>query len=339
MSIKGTLETFDLSSLLQMLNSEKKTGRLSIRSDTNQVQIFFQEGHLVFATEKNKSNRIGLLLLNNGLVTRQALDTCLVLSREKNQFIGKTLVENGYLTQAELNAFLLKQAENSIYNLFLWKNARFVYKDSEINTKAMAGRKFNTMNILLEASRRIDELEVLKKKIPDDNAVLKRTGSKEKDITAELSGDEQRLLSLVNGYATVGRILDQTGWDYFSVYKAIYSLVSCGLAEIVSSLPPEELAAQAVSQLQGIDGRQFRETLDNMGIKRSSILRVALTRLFRDAADKNQLLDSVRQEAGKVISGLDSAELDRLRHETSQPFIRVMLELLLHESIEESSEQ
>ncbi|MFP4159327.1 MAG: DUF4388 domain-containing protein [Desulfobacterales bacterium] len=337
MSIKGTLETFDLSSLLQMLTSEKKTGRLTIRSDTNQVQIFFRQGDLVFATEKNKSNRIGQLLLNNGLVSRQALDTCLDLSREKKQFIGKTLVENGYLTQAELNAFLLKQAENSIYNVFLWKNAAFAYKDSEIDTRAMAGRKFNTMNILLEASRRIDELEVLKKKIPDDKAVLKCTGRKEKDRKAKLSADEKRVLSLINGYATVGQVLDQTGWDSFSGYKAIYSLVSCGLAEIVSSLPPEELASRAVSQLQGIDGRQFRETLDNMGIKRSSILRVALVRLFRDAADKNQLLDSVRQEAGKVISGLDSAELDRLRHETSQPFIRVMLELLLHEAIDGSA--
>ena len=51
MSIQGSLETFDLSNLLQMIKYERKTGRLTIRYDDNQVQIYLQDGDIVFATE------------------------------------------------------------------------------------------------------------------------------------------------------------------------------------------------------------------------------------------------------------------------------------------------
>ena len=43
MSIKGNLKTFHLSSLLQMLNYERKTGKLKIKSESNEVEIFLHE--------------------------------------------------------------------------------------------------------------------------------------------------------------------------------------------------------------------------------------------------------------------------------------------------------
>ncbi|MFW6334599.1 MAG: DUF4388 domain-containing protein [Desulfosalsimonas sp.] len=332
MAIQGSLETFDLSSLLQMLCSEKKTGKLTIRSKTNTVQIFFQQGDIVFARESKKSRRIGLLISNNGLVTRQVLEQCLEQSRQKTEFIGKTLVENGHISLAQLNSFLLKQAENTIYNVFLWRQADFVYEDARIDIKALAGRKFSTMNLLLEASRRIDELEVLKEKIPDDRAVIKISANPDGTDRRELSSEEQKVLSLIRNRATVREVIDETGWDDFTGYKTIHSLASSGLIGIERNLPADELASGAVNQLQGIDGRQFRETLDHMGLRRSSILRIALTRIFRDAADKDQLLESVRQEAVKLVSAADKDELECLRQETRQPFIKPIVELLGREA-------
>lgn len=328
MSIKGTLDTFDLATLLQMLKYEKKTGRLTIKSKANQVQIFLQEGDIVFATESRKSNRIGLLLMNHGLISRKALDKCLALSRQNNLSIGKVLVQEGYLSPEKLNSFILKQAENSIYNVFLWDCGDFVYSDCDINMKRMAGGKFNTMNILLEASRRVDELDVLKKQIPDDNVVLKRRDEPEEKLESKLNDDEKRFLSLINGYSTVNQLLDETGWDDFTGYKIINSLISAGCIEIVGTMPARELAGQVVIQLRGIDGRQFREALDKLGLKRSSILRVILTRIFREASDKDQLLESVENESQKIAGSPEEAELYSLKEKTYFPFINSLLGLL-----------
>ncbi len=328
MSIQGNLETFYLSSLLQMLSGERKTGRLKIRSRDNEVQIILHEGDIVFATEKQKNNRIGLLLLNNGLIDKQALDTCLAESRKRQQGIGKTLVQEGHLTLKQLNGFLLEQAKNSLYNVFLWESGEFSYDDQQINLKGMAGQKMGTMNILLEASRRIDELGVLQKQIPDPQAVVKRVQNAGSPVDSGLQPMEQRILALVDGRATVRQILDSTGCDDFTGYKALNSLLSAGHITIIAPMTLEEIARRAVTHLQGIDARQFRETLDSLEVKRSSVLRIALSGLFREAADADQLMAAAEAEAAKIAGEADRQALRRLREDAQAPFIRFMSELL-----------
>jgi len=328
MSIQGNLETFYLSSLLQMLSGERKTGRLKIRSRDNEVQIILHEGDIVFATEKQKNNRIGLLLLNNGLIDEQALDTCLAESRKRQQGIGKTLVQEGHLTLKQLNGFLLEQAKNSLYNVFLWESGEFSYDDQQINLKGMAGQKMGTMNILLEASRRIDELGVLQKQIPDPQAVVKRVQNAGSPVDSGLQPMEQRILALVDGRATVRQILDSTGCDDFTGYKALNSLLSAGHITIIAPMTLEEIARRAVTHLRGIDARQFRETLDSLEVKRSSVLRIALSGLFREAADADQLMAAAEAEAAKIAGEADRQALRRLREDAQAPFIRFMSELL-----------
>ena len=328
MSIQGKLETFYLPSMLQMLSYEKKTGRLKIKSPDNEVQIILHEGDIVFATETRKSNRIGLLLVNNGLIRQEVLEECLAISKKKNQGIGKTLVQEGHLSLNQLNTFLLKQAENSIYNVCSWESGEFVYNDAELNLKGVAGNKLNTMNILLEASRRIDELGILKKQIPTDEAVVKLLTKKDSNGDIKLNEDEWRILSMVNGKSSVRQILDQTGYDDFTGYKLLNSLLSYGKIEIAAKRPTDELAAEAISHLKSVDARQFRETLDLLGLKRSSVLRVVLSRIFRDAVDQTQLMKSLANESKRIANPADTTELNKLKENSHIPFMKAVLELL-----------
>jgi hypothetical protein len=328
MSINGNLETFPLGSLLQILSYENKTGRLKIRSETNEVQIIMHEGDIVFATEAQKSNRIGLLLMNHGLITQDVLEESLKLSRERSQGIGKTLVQEGHISIAKLNAFLMKQAENSIYNVFLWKSGEFSYTDTPINLKGVAGNKLDTMNILLEAARRIDEFAVLKKRIPDDQGILEAAAPSGNKREVNLNEDEWRLLSLIDGKSTVRNILDQTGYDDFTGYQIVNTLLSSGEIEIKPVMSKEELAEQAVQELRTVDARQFRETLDRMGLKRSSMLRMALSRIYRDTMESSQLLQSVETEAGKMGDSSEKKALQHLRQNSRTPFMKALLELL-----------
>jgi DNA-binding MarR family transcriptional regulator len=331
MTIKGNLETFYLTSLLQMLNYDRKTGKLTIKCDVNEVQIFLHEGDIVFATETQKTNRLGDLLKNNGIISQQILNECLALSRKNKQSLGKTLVQQGYISLENLNAFLLKQAENTIYNVFLWTEGEFEYRDQGLNLKGVVGNKLNTMNLLLEASRRIDEIEIFKKQIPDEGGILRMAGNTDQDEgDIKLNPDEWRTLSLIDGRSTVRQIIDKSGFDDFTAYKHLNSLIASGRVEVSQPKSETELAKEAVSQLSGTDSRQFREALDSLGLKRSSILRVALTRIFRDAVDEEQVSEAVKQEAGKVSDPEERATLKKLADDNPVPFIQEMIELLQH---------
>lgn len=329
MSIKGTLETFYLTSLLQMLNYDRKTGKLNIKSASNEVQIIIHEGDIVFATETKKTNRLGELLKNSGIISQKVLDEALALSRKNKQGLGKTLVQEGYISLDKLNSFLLKQAENTIYNVFLWETGDFEYYDAELNLKGVVGNKLNTMNILLEASRRIDEIEILKKQIPSEASIPKIAGNTDKE-TGEitLNADEWRLLSMIDGKCSVRQVIDKSGYDDFSAYKILNSLISARRIEVKEVMTPDELAKKAVSQVNAIDSRRFREALDNLGLKRSSVLRVALSRIHREAVDVKQLKAAVEKEAGTVANPAERNALNKLKEENQVPFMQEMIELL-----------
>lgn len=329
MPIKGTLETFYLTSLLQMLNYDRKTGKLNIKSESNEVQIIIHEGDIVFATETKKTNRLGELLKNSGIISQKVLDEALAVSRKNKQGLGKTLVQEGYISLDKLNSFLLKQAENTIYNVFLWETGDFEYYDAELNLKGVVGNKLNAMNILLEASRRIDEIEILKKQIPSEASIPKIAGNTDKE-TGEitLNADEWRLLSMIDGKCSVRQIIDKSGFDDFTAYKILNSLISAGRIEIKEVMTPGEVAKKAVTQINAIDSRRFREALDNLGLKRSSVLRIALSRIYREAVDEKQITVAVEKEAGTITNPAEKNALNKLKEENQVPFMQEMIELL-----------
>ena len=329
MSLTGNLETFELSSLLRMLAYEQRTGRLVIKSGTNTIQIFFHDGDIVFATETRKNNRLGELLKESGYISQEVLDECLTLSFKKKERIGKTLVEQGYISLERLNKFLLKQAENTVYNVLLWDAGQFEYVDAPLNLKGAIEYKLDTMNILLEASRRIEEIGVLKKQIPGDAAIPKISGQTGGGGEIKLKADEWRLLSLINGKSTVRQVFDKSGFDDFTAYQILNSLVSSGRIEISQPRTLAELEKEVVKQIQGIDAGQFRWALDNLGLKRSSLLRVALTRIFREAVNENQIRAAAEKEAGKINpSKGEKIALNKIREENQVPYMKDIIELL-----------
>lgn len=89
-----------------------------------------------------------------------------------------------------------------------------------------------------------------------------------------------------------------------------------------------ELAVEAVEKLSAIDFRQFMKTLDHLNVTRSSRLRVALARIFREAGSERQIRGAVKQEAINIKQSQGAADLDKLKEERLVPYMEEMIELL-----------
>jgi sugar-specific transcriptional regulator TrmB len=100
------------------------------------------------------------------------------------------------------------------------------------------------MEVILEGTRRVDEWEILKKNIPEPNMVFKINRSvEEKRDTINLTANEWRIISLVDGRRTVQQVVEDSGNDEFSVYRVINSLISSGLVEPsagIATVPSED---------------------------------------------------------------------------------------------------
>jgi len=65
MALSGTLKDFGIADILQLIGHQTKTGRLTLKTGAHEVEVFFVEGNVVFASEKARDSKdlLGSLLL------------------------------------------------------------------------------------------------------------------------------------------------------------------------------------------------------------------------------------------------------------------------------------
>jgi len=264
MAITGNIKTFYLSSLLQLLSNDKKTGILELTDGNDIVQVFFRDGTIINAFGSSRVERLTNYLRSEGIVSAEQLDQCLKISVHTGQKIGKVLVDQGCVSTELIENLLHRQIEQTLFSLFLWDQGEFEYHDQEFDLSDQIVTSFDTMEIVLEASRRVDEISQIKQQVPRDNDVLQVTADAEALGKATLSTGERAVLSLVNGKRTVKRVVIDSGYDELKVYKILFSLVTAGLVieeKNILKRPPaaggrarEELKPAAETQ-QGVPAK------------------------------------------------------------------------------------
>ncbi len=236
MLLKGNFETFFLASILQLLCNDRKTGLLRVVNGKKEVKIVFQKGDIVYAVAQDSESRLGPMLLKKNMVSKKRLEDCLKLARMGNQPLDQVLVDKGVVSRDQIQAVVNKHVEEIIFNLFLWEKGEFEYKDARINLKGAASTRLNTTRVLLEASRRIDEMSIIRKRIKSDEQVFKIAATIQDKEEVKLNAEEWRILSLVDGARNVNAIIKESGYGDFIVYKVLYSLISSGLIDTPENL-------------------------------------------------------------------------------------------------------
>ncbi|MCF6246352.1 MAG: DUF4388 domain-containing protein [Desulfobacula sp.] len=231
MNLQGDFEGLTLASILQLLCNDQKTGVLTVSGDDQQSRVFFEQGTIIYASASLKEARLGFLMRNDGVISAQQLQKCLAVAKAEKKHLGKILVDKGYIALDTLKKYNTKQVEAILYNLLFWKKGRFEYKDAKLNLKGMIITQLNPMKLILEASRRIDELSVLKELIPSDKLVFKMSGKVQSKDEIKLNANEWRVLSLIDGTRTVRQVINESSYDEFAVYKIFFSVISSGLIE------------------------------------------------------------------------------------------------------------
>lgn len=233
MSLKGQLQTFFLSSVLQFLCHEEKTGVLHVTNGTDEVKVILKDGVIIYAMGSDKRFRLGALLRKSGVISEDQLIKCLEEGKRTRVSLGKMLVEKGYISYKVLREFTHRQVQEILYSAFLWQDGEFEYKEAarNLDLDGVIVTELNTMSLILEASRRIDEMSVFKKQITSDELVFGISEKPQEKEEIVLNSNEWRILSLLDRQRRVADLIGASGYDEFAVYKILHSLLSFGLIE------------------------------------------------------------------------------------------------------------
>lgn len=234
MAIKGSLKEASLADVCQLLAMGQKTGCLSVTDRSKFGQIFFERGRITYATIVNRPDRLGDLLVRDGVISHDELAEAVRRQAENpDKKLGEWLVELGRITREQLERYIRIQVEEAVYSLFTWSRGSFYFEVDQEPEDTEVRLAINPESLLLEGARRVDEWGLIEKKIPTLDLIFEIETDRLRAADVELTPEQERLVPLVDGTRTVQDLIQETGFGEFETGKALYGLIQAGFAHRV----------------------------------------------------------------------------------------------------------
>ncbi len=273
MSLKGSLNSVDLANIFQMLSINQKEGTLHIFDGETRKSIYFSpEGVTMLARGDAGKDSLGRILLRFDQVTEEQLAAAMDTARESGRPLAAVLRERGTPAPDVIDEALRLQIEEEIFNLFIWKDLTFEFHDgiSDEDAQALNGSVskivVNVNSLLMEAARRLDEWELIRRQVPSMGEIYRYTG-RNMELRDEIFQEPwiDKVLGAVDGRRTVDEVVARSFGNRFEVCRVLSLLVEQGAIE---PTPPEDLNSEAHAALA--EGRtaeaiRFLERLIEVG--------------------------------------------------------------------------
>jgi len=301
----------ELAELLQWLSGAQKTGTLHVDSGSVRKQIVFRDGRIISSSSSEPREHLGEILVGHGLVSEQELRHAVELQKSKKMLLGKILVTIGAVGQDDLKRMLRHKAEESIYDVFAWREGEFKFLDGELPPpETLVPMSLDVAAVVLEGMQRFDEWQRIREVIPSLQAVPVKVA--EFDRSALREWDAQ-VLALVDDDRSIEEIYQLAHVTEFQVSQSLFRQQQAGRLKIVrprgaSAGAPAPAAAPSPVSLTGDDliGRA-RELLADKDLE--SALRHARAAKALDPEKRK-----VATEAAKIE--------DEIRHELESSGMR-----------------
>ena len=155
-----------------------------------------------------------------------ALQRC----RQTGQRLGAVLVELGLLTEEQVRETLRRQFSDSVCDIFLWPRGIFYFEAEEPPAEELLPAPIDTMGLVMEGTRWIDEVARIRQILIHDNVVL-RYGPKYP--VRELTPYESRVGAIVDGRSKLAELYRPVRGSYFRFLDTAYRLCLRGVLDIL----------------------------------------------------------------------------------------------------------
>ena len=251
MAIKGSLKEASLADVCQLLALGLKTGCLSVTDRSRFGQIYFDRGRITYSRILNRRDRLGDLLLREGILAPEQLASALeAQGKVPDRKLGEVLVERGDITSDDLSRVVRFQIEEAIYHLFTWSRGSFYFEADNRPEDADILVSISPDSLLLEAARRVDEWSLIEKKIPSLDLIFQIDQDRVREAFSEMTPEQQRITMLLDGAHTVQEIADETGIPEFDVGKALFGLIQAGFAARVGKREQAQIRGKESEALE-----------------------------------------------------------------------------------------
>jgi hypothetical protein len=235
--LEGDFESVSLAEILQSLQRKRLSGTLEISDEKRSKTIHFNDGDVYILRVEEQKSDFAQMFLDEATVDLVS------------ETFGGDLVEKGLLNEDELGEAQALEIKEELWEMFLWDGANFVFSRNvlppEFHNPPQGTTRLGlkTEGFLLEAIRRINDWEDLRKRFPEPKIVLQFTSAEAKMRALGTKGAAE-LLYLIDGRRSLQDVIRISGHPRQEVYRLVAELEDEGALRRRS---PEDVSAASAS--------------------------------------------------------------------------------------------
>jgi hypothetical protein len=278
MALKGRLEDFGITQLMNLINLARKTGTLYLEGQDKVAHLSFREGKLIYAAMDGVDDYLPVVLHRAGVFTSEHVDMIRThMPGKSDQDIAKVLITSGRLQQQVVLKHIRDHILGVVYQVFSLDHGRFRFESNSLPIRNRITVSIALENVIMEGSRRLKEWELLQDELPNLDISLKfaeRPTTPLRDIN--LSVEEWRVISFINPRNSIRRIAHYNNMDELQIRKIVYSLLQAGLVEMVYPQRSVSVTSQTKTGEAGVQQPtpQMRRPAVKRGIIKKLIQRI-----------------------------------------------------------------
>jgi hypothetical protein len=235
MALKGNLQDFGTTQLLNLVHLARKTGALQLEQGATASELFFHEGKLIHAMMTESDGLLTSMLVQAGKLTAEQAHAIQQRAKETDdKRLAMILIQNGYVSKEDVVQSATQYILEIVYRLFTWTKGVFFFEPDKQPDGGRLTVPIELSNVIMQGSRRVQEQERLQDELPDLDMALKftdRPDAKLKHIT--LSAEEWKIISYVKPTNSIRQIAQAHSMNDFQIRKIVYGMLQAGLVELV----------------------------------------------------------------------------------------------------------
>ena len=158
-TLDGTLDTFSLADLLQWIEINGLSGRVTISRGEERRTIFVKGGAVVFVSSNRPEERLGSWLASRGFLSEPAIYELLADSFLTGRSLTRLILDTGLLSRETLASAVEQLALKVLLDLFHWRGATFVYDPSVVTEDLLRIQlSLRGQALALEGARAVDDV-------------------------------------------------------------------------------------------------------------------------------------------------------------------------------------
>jgi hypothetical protein len=168
--LHGSIERFDVGSVLQFLAQNAATGILEIRDSEEHGFVYLVKGRLEAISLPLTDDKLGMYLVKSGLLgegqlTKILLDEAGSNGEDWRKPLGQRLVEKGFTTEGIIRQAMCRLTMARMFELAHWRTGVFNYDEPEEMPEFRIAIRGDVQELLLQAQLRIDHGERPRKRV------------------------------------------------------------------------------------------------------------------------------------------------------------------------------